>query len=258
MVPTAHDQRERLPRFVQRRGVGAAEQRGEVDAVVRARAIVSGQHLQGDEMAEPGDRHAEARHRIDRVGSGHDLGLDPGRGKEQIHDGSGDIFARQGEPNGGEAARGLLLDRRDDPPAASLKVTDEGLGVAIVGNEHGEIGVTRQPGLRADRHRQAADQREPSADPLEVRDDPTERGLGAAQRRDGGQGIGRPQPSPCSAPGRVSSQTTSRASISASVASGRYRRSCARRIDSPSAHRSSAVRSRAASTSGESSATGPL
>ena len=46
-----------------------------------------------------------------------------------------------------------------------------------------------------------------------VRSDATERGLGAAQERDGGQEMERPQLSPCSAPGRVSSQITSRASI---------------------------------------------
>ena len=54
---------------------------------------------------------------------------------------------------------------------------------------------------------------------------------------------------------RIPRQSTSRVVISASPASGYSRRNCARRIDSPNAHRSSAVRSRRARTSGESSGT---
>jgi hypothetical protein len=160
------------------------------------------------------------------------------------------------EAHGRQAPRHVLLDGRGDPPAAPLKVPDESLPIAV--DEYREIGVARQSRLGADRHGQAADQRELAAELPEVRDDAAEGGFGAAQGRDGGQEMGRPQPSPCSAPGRVSSQATSRASISSSVASGCSRWSCARRIDSPSAQRSKAVRSRAASASGESSATGSL
>src|SRR5262245_22519044 len=46
-------------------------------------------------------------------------------------------------------------------------------------------------GSSAHRHGQAADQREPRAKIVEVRDDAAEGGLSAAQGRDGGQAIGR-------------------------------------------------------------------
>ena len=255
MKPAPRDERERVSRLAQCRGIGTGQQGGEVHAVLWARAIIAREHLQGDEMAEPSDRHFEARHGLDRVRRGYDLGLDSGRGEEQIDDRPADVLTRGREPDGRQASRDVLFDGRDDAPAAPLEVADERLGVAIVGNEHREIGIARESGLGASRHRQAADQREPTAEIPEVRDDTTERGFGAAQGRDGGQAMERPQPSPCSAPGRVSSQATSRASISASVASGCSRRSWARRIDSPSAQRSKAVRNRAANASGESSAT---
>lgn len=258
MEPAPRDERERLPRLAQRRGLGTGQQCGEVHAVVRTRAVVSRQHLQGNEMAEPGDRYPEPWYGLDRLRRGHDLGFDPGRGEEQVDDCPSDIFTGEREPDGRQASHGVLFDRRDDAPGAPLEVADESLGVAIAGDEHREVGVARESGLGAGRHRQAADQREPAAQLPEVSDDATERGFGAAQGRAGGQEMERPQPSPCSAPGRVSSQATSMASISASVASGCSRRSCARRIDSPSAQRSKAVRSRAANASGESSATASL
>jgi len=258
MESTPHDERERLPRLAERRGIRTGQQRGEVHAVVRTGAVVSREDLQGNEMAEPSDRHFEARYGLDRVRRGHDLGLDPGRGEEQVDDCPSDIFTCEREPDGRQAFRGVLFDRRDDTPTAPLEVADESLGVAIAGNEHREIGGARKSGFGAGGHRQAADQRKPTAELPEVRDDATERGFGAAQGRAGGQEMERPQPSPCSAPGRVSSQATNMASISSSVASGCSRRSCARRIDSPSAQRSRAVRNRAANASGESSATGSL
>jgi len=127
-----------------------------------------------------------------------------------------------------------LLDRGDDSPTARLQGAHEGLGVPIVGDEHREIGVSREPRLGPDRNGQAAHQRELATERPEVTDDATEGGFGAIQGRGGGQEMGRPQASPCSAPGRVWSQATSKASISSSVASGCSRRSCARRIDSPS------------------------
>lgn len=100
-------------------------------------------------------------------------------------------------------------------------------------------------------------------DPLDgaivvVGHDAAERGLGAAHRREGGQRTARPLPSPCSAPGGVRSQATSRASISSPVAPGWSRRSCVRRTDSPISQRSSAARKRAATASAESSVTTAL
>jgi len=207
------------------------------------------------EVTEAGDRQSKARYGLDCLRLGYDLGFDPRRGKEQVDDDPAGLFSRRREPDGRHASDGVLLDRRDDAPTPPLEVADESLGVTIAGDTHGQVGVARQSGLGAGRDREAADQREPTAELTEVRDDATERGFGAAQGCDGGQEMEWPQPSPCSAPGRVSSQATSIASISSSWASGCSRRSCASRIDSPSAHRSKAVRNRAAIASGESSAT---
>ncbi len=201
------------------------------------------------------DRQSEARYGLDGLRRGHDLGFDPRGGKEQVDDDSADVFSRRREPDGRQASDGVLLDRRDDAPTPPLEIADESLGVTIAGDAHGQVGVARESGLGAGRDREAADQREPTTELPKVCDDATERGFGAAQGRDGGQEMEWPQPSPCSAPGRVSSQATSIASISSSLASGCSRRSCASRIDSPSAQRSKAVRNRAAIASGESSAT---
>ena len=101
-----------------------------------------------------------------------------------------DVLAGGRQPHRRQASRDVLLDGGDDPPAARLEVADERLGVPIVGDEHGEIGVTRESGLGPRRHRQAADQREPTAELPEVGDDATEGGLGATQGRGGGQEIG--------------------------------------------------------------------
>ena len=209
-------------------------------------------------MAEPSDRHPEARDGLDRLRRGHDLGFDPGRGEKQVDNRPADIRTGGREPDGRQAPGDVLFDRRDDSPVVPMERVNERLGVAVAGNEHGEIGVAREPRLGTGRHREAPDQREATAEVLEVGDDATKRGFGAAQGRDGGQEMARPQPSPCSAPGRVSSQVTSRASTSSSVAPGCSRRSCARRIDSPSSQRSKAVRNRIAGESGESSATASL
>jgi len=166
-----------------------------------------------------------------------------------------DVLSGGREPDGRQPPGRFLLDRGDDPPPAPLKLAHESLGIVIIGDEHGEIGVTGQSRLGARRDRQAADQGKAALELVEISDDTTKSRFGSAQGRDGGQEMERPQESPCSAPGRVSSQATSMASISSSVAKGCSRRSCARRIDSPRAQRSSAVRNRAASVSGESSAT---
>jgi len=182
------------------------------------------------------DRQSETRYGLDGLRRGHDLGFDPRGGKEQVDDDSADVFSRRREPDGRQASDRVLLDRRDDAPTPPLEIADESLGVTIAGDAHGQVGVARESGPK-------------------VCDDATERGFGAAQGRDGGQEMEWPQPSPCSAPGRVSSQATSIASISSSLVSGSSRRSCASRIDSPSAQRSKAVRNRAAIASGESSAT---
>ncbi len=84
MQSTPHDERERLPRLDQGRGIRTGQQRGEVHAVVRTRAVVSREDLQGDEMAEPSDRYPEPWYDLDRLRRSHDLGFDPGRGEEQI------------------------------------------------------------------------------------------------------------------------------------------------------------------------------
>lgn len=152
------DELERRPCLVETRRICSAQQRGQVHAVVRTCAVVSGEDFQCNEMAEPSDRHTEAQYGLDGLRRRHDLRLDPGRREEQVNDRAPDVVAREREPDGGQTSRGVLLDRRNDAPIAPLEVTDERLGVPIIGNEHGEVGVAGEPGLGAGRDREAADQ----------------------------------------------------------------------------------------------------
>ena len=147
MEPAPGDERERLPRLAQRRGIGTGQKRGEVHPVLWTCAVVSSEYLQGNEVAEPHNRHREAWYCLDPVGRSHDLGLDAGRGEEQVDDRPADVLAGERQPDGRQASRDGLLDRCDDLPPARLEVADERLGVPIVGDEHREIGVTREPGL---------------------------------------------------------------------------------------------------------------
>jgi hypothetical protein len=224
-VPAPGDEIKGCPRLAQRGSIGAAQERGEVHPVLWSRTVVAREHLQGNEMTEACDRQREARDCLDPIRRRHDLQLDSGRGEEQVDHRSAFVRASEGQPDRREAPRGALLDCRDDSPTARLEVTNEPLGILIVGSEHGEIGVTREAGLGARRDRQATDQGEPTVEIPQILNDATEDGFGVAQERAGGQEMGRPQPSPCSAPGRVWSQVTSRDSISSSVASGCSRRS---------------------------------
>ena len=84
--PAAGDKGKGFSRLVERRGIGASQQGRDVHAVVRARAIVSCQHLQRDKMTKASDRHGETGDDLDWFRRGHDLGLDSGRGEEQIDD----------------------------------------------------------------------------------------------------------------------------------------------------------------------------
>ena len=159
LKPAPRDERERLANLGQRRGIGAGQQCGKVHSILRTRAVVSRQHLQGNEMAEPSDRRGEARHRLDQVCRSDDFRFDAGRGKEQVDDGPEGTLTRWRKPDGRQTACSVLFDGGDHAPAAPLKRQDQRLGIPIVGHEHREIGVTRQPRLAPHRHGEAPDQR---------------------------------------------------------------------------------------------------
>jgi hypothetical protein len=194
---------ERRARLAHGLQIGTVQQRAEVHTVLRTRAVVARQHFQGNEVSNPCDRYREAGHSFYLVGRGDDLGLDTGRGKEQVDDRAEWTFVGRHQADGRQTPHRGLFDGGDDPPAADLQRTNEGLGVRIVGDEHREVGVPREPRLGTDRNSQAAYEGELATESPQVGDDTTESGLGAIQSRDGGQEMGRPQASPCSAPGRV-------------------------------------------------------
>jgi hypothetical protein len=87
----------------------------------------------------------------------------------------------RGEPNGRQAPRRLLLESRDNAPAARLQGTNELFGIVVPAHVHDEIGIAGQTRLCADRHGETAHQGAPAAELAQVRDDPMERGFGAAQ-----------------------------------------------------------------------------
>jgi hypothetical protein len=256
--PALRDQRQRLARLVDGRRVRSSQQRYQVDPILRPRPVVTRQHLQCDEMTEASDRERQPGDDLDRLGEIDDLGLDPRRGEQQIGDGAAHVFPGKGETHGGQAPGGVLLDRRDDTPAACREIADECFGIPIIADQYCKVGIAREARLGSRGDGETTHERETTPEVAQVVGDAAKKGFGAAQRRSRGQLMGRPQASPCSAPGRVSSQATRPASSSASVASGRSRLNWAKRTDSPSAQRSSAVRSRAATASGASSSTPPL
>ena len=194
---------ERRARLVHGLSISTIQQRAEVHTVLRTRAVVARQHLQGNKVSNACDRYDEARHSVYWVGRSDDFGLDTGHGKKQVDDRAEWTFVGRRQADSRQTPHGCLFDGGDDPPAADLQGTNEGLGVRIVGDEHREIGVAREPRLGTDRNSQAAYEGELATESPQVGDDATESGLGAIQGRDGGQEIGRPQASPCSAPGRV-------------------------------------------------------
>jgi hypothetical protein len=56
------------------------------------------------------------------------------------------------------------------PPAEGrMQAVDDAFGFLIVGDGDGEIDVLGEPGLRAERHRQAADDGLPGTDGIEIR-----------------------------------------------------------------------------------------
>src|SRR5207245_11198765 len=78
---------------------------------------------------------------------------------------------------------GTAFTFRPSPDEPCVKVASERFGVAIIRDQHREIGVAREARLRPGRDREAADQRNRAPKFTEIGDDAAERGFSAAQRR---------------------------------------------------------------------------
>ena len=63
-----------------RRGHG--QQRRQIGNVLWTTHVITGQDLQRDQMAGPGDAHPQLRQKVDRFGIGHHLRFDPRRGEQ--------------------------------------------------------------------------------------------------------------------------------------------------------------------------------
>lgn len=147
MKATLGDEGECRPRIGERRGIGTAQERGKVNAVLWASSVVTSKHLQSNEVAEACDCYGEAWHGVDHVRVRHDLGFDAGRGEEEVDDRSPDILTIDGEPGRRQGSRRILLERSDNAPTAGLETAYKSLGIRIPGDRDGKIGVARESRL---------------------------------------------------------------------------------------------------------------
>ena len=121
MIATLLDQPKSIPGIFQIARLGFLEQSFQVVAVLRPLAIVAREELQGHKVADPGDRHAKPGDDVQVHGGSGDLWLDPGGGKEKVHDDSALSFAGGPETYGRQAARGLLFQDGENRIAEGLE-----------------------------------------------------------------------------------------------------------------------------------------
>ena len=176
MVSTRRDQREGLscPQDLGRRG--HSQQGPQVDNVLWPPDIITGQDLQGDQMAGSSDAHPQLLQQVDRLGIGHDLRFDSRRGEQEVHDWSCWI-ARRGQSNRCEPPDSLLLDDSFDAVATGTQAVDKGFGCGIAGQRHRQIRISCEPRFGSNRDGQTADKGERDPSLTELAADLTKGGL---------------------------------------------------------------------------------
>ena len=125
-------------------------------------------------MASAGDRNAETRHDLHDLRVSDDLPLDPRRGKQEIDDHAPLALPRWNQTDRRQPACRLLLHEGADAIPGALQLAYERLGVKVIRNAHGQVGVTREPWLGPDGDRQAAHERVGVSETLQVGADAAE------------------------------------------------------------------------------------
>jgi len=98
-------------------------------------------------MAHGGDRHGDCGEDVEHVGVRDDLGLDPGRGEDQIDDHPDVVRLRADQARGREPAHGVLLHQGTEDVAIRGQGADQLLGGAIALDEYGNVDIAGEPRL---------------------------------------------------------------------------------------------------------------
>ena len=162
-------------------------------------------------MARSGDRHRDCGEDLEHLGVRDDLGLDPGRGEDQIHDHPKAVHIGADQAHSCEPAHRVLLHEGTEVVAICVQRADQLLGGGIAFDEYGHVDVTGEP-------RSWPIRRNPRPVPTWPAENPAQRRSGGAPLRPGSQ-------SPCSAPDRRRSHAAISVSMSCALASGHSRRS---------------------------------
>ncbi|EYF07583.1 Hypothetical protein CAP_8706 [Chondromyces apiculatus DSM 436] len=200
------------------------EQRLDIVPVLGTMPILPRQDLEGDQMTDPRHRNGEILEDVERFCCTDDLGFDPRRSEQEVHQRAAPGMRRRLQAHRREPTRRGLFKYGKDAVAARLERMNKRFRLCIIPDVDAYIHIARGPRLGARAHGNPPDQRPSPAACTEVRRDLPEGCFYRVQPRRG-HGTGRPSPSPSSAPGRRWSHATTRSSISSSLSSGCCRRS---------------------------------
>jgi len=131
-------------------------QRAEVYRVLRP-IWCDRQQLRRDEMTRLRDGDRDTAGEVQPVGRAADVALDSRRCEEQIDDDAVVRFSRGNQADGGEASKGLMLQRQADPVPAGDETRNQIFRVRIVADGDGQIDVACESRFTADGDGESAD-----------------------------------------------------------------------------------------------------
>src|SRR3954454_18051925 len=108
----------------------------------------SGAYLERQELGDSRNGKLKAREDLDHRRPLDDLGLDTRRREEKIENDPVLAAAGRDQPDGREAAGGLLFEDGVDPVTACLNREDQGFRFAVTLQSDGEIDIAGKPCLR--------------------------------------------------------------------------------------------------------------
>jgi len=137
---------------------GHCKQCPQIGNVLWTPHVITGQDLQGDQVADPGDAHPQLRQKVDRLGIGDHLRFDPRRGEQEVDNRSLRLTGGN-ESDSSKPPDGLLLDNSLDAVVMGTQVVDEGFGLGIGGQRNNQIRISRKPRFSSNGNGKTADER---------------------------------------------------------------------------------------------------
>jgi len=176
MVSASRNEREGLPCPLELGRRGHCQQRPQIGNVLWTPHVITGQDLQGDQVAGPGNAHPQLRQKVDRLGIGDHLRFDPRRGEQEVDNRSLRLTGGN-ESDRSKPPDGLLLDNSFDAVIMGTQVVDEGFGLGIGGQRNNQIRISRKPRFSSNGDGQTADERKGDSGLSEFGADLTKGGL---------------------------------------------------------------------------------